>query len=120
MSTCSSFRFLPFGAGSKGGDLLYVTVLVTTDRTLTGRLQPDLGASKKYLRPDPSRPQSAGENGDRALMSPLLEDVAVPGENAGEFGIFRRCRPPGERADCGRLNGDGVGTDADGDLWLPL
>jgi len=116
ISRCSSFLFLPFGAGSKGGVLLYVTVLVTTDRTLTGRLQPVRGASKKYLLPDPSRPQSAGENGDRALIRPLLDDVAVPGEYAGDCGIFRRCNPLGDRADCGRLYGEGGGMDTEGDL----
>jgi len=46
ISEVSSLRFLPLGAGSKGGDLLYVTVLVITDRTLTDLEQALLGASK--------------------------------------------------------------------------
>ena len=46
ISDASNLRFLPFGAGSRGGDRLYVTVLVTTDRTLTGLEQALLGASK--------------------------------------------------------------------------
>lgn len=46
ISGCSILRFLPLGAGSRGGDRLYVTVLVTTDRTLTGLEQALLGVSK--------------------------------------------------------------------------
>lgn len=46
ISVAEIFRFLPLGAGSSGGDLLYVTVLVTTERTLTGLTQALLGASK--------------------------------------------------------------------------
>lgn len=63
ISVVSSLRFFPFGAGSKGGDRLYVTVLVTTDRTLTGLLHALRGASK-YLRVALSKLQSAGENGE--------------------------------------------------------
>jgi len=46
MSESPILRFLPFGAGSSGGDLLYVTVLVITDRTLTDLGQALLGVSK--------------------------------------------------------------------------
>lgn len=63
ISDASSFRFLPFGAGSNGGDRLYVTVLVTTDRTLTGFEHALLGASKNR-RVALSQFQSAGENGE--------------------------------------------------------
>lgn len=47
ISEASTLRFLPLGAGSRGGDLLYVTVLVITDRTLTGLEQALLGALSK-------------------------------------------------------------------------
>ena len=86
----SSFRFLPFGAGSSGGDRLYVTVLVTTDRTLTGLLQALRGGSKN-LRVALSMVQSAGENGeytalaDGRLLSVVRgEGPHVLGEYAGE------------------------------------
>lgn len=54
MSISPILRFLPLGAGSKGGDLLYVTVLVMTDRTLTDLGQALLGVSK-YRREALSR-----------------------------------------------------------------
>jgi len=63
ISVASSLRFLPLGAGSRGGDRLYVTVLVTTDRTLTGLVEALFGASK-YRRVALSQPQSAGEKGE--------------------------------------------------------
>jgi hypothetical protein len=63
MSVASSFRFLPFGAGSNGGERLYVTVLVTTDLTLTGFDTALLGVSKNR-RVALSGFQSAGENGE--------------------------------------------------------
>lgn len=90
MSIVSSFRFLPFGAGSSGGDRLYVTVRVTTDRTLTGLLHALRGVSK-YLREALSRLQSAGEKGEYArpaeetLLKPVRgEGPHVVGEYAGE------------------------------------
>jgi hypothetical protein len=63
ISVPSSLRFLPFGAGSRGGERLYVTVLVTTDRTLTGFVHALLGASKNR-RVALSQFQSAGEKGE--------------------------------------------------------
>jgi hypothetical protein len=63
----SIFRRLPFGAGSSGGDLLYVTVRVTTERTLTGLLQALRGASK-YFREALSKLHSAGENGEKTAL----------------------------------------------------
>jgi len=42
----STLRFLPLGAGSNGGDRLYVTVRVTTERTLTGLGHALLGSAK--------------------------------------------------------------------------
>lgn len=86
----SIFRLLPFGAGSSGGDRLYVTVLVTTERTLTGLLQALRGASK-YRREALSRLQSAGEKGEymalpegRLLKVVLGEGPHVLEEHAGE------------------------------------
>src|SRR5213080_4141823 len=73
-----TFLFLPFGAGSSGGVLLYVTVLVTTDRTLTGRTQALRGASK-YLWPLLSRAHSEGEKGDRMALMVALKGVSLPG-----------------------------------------
>jgi hypothetical protein len=65
---------------------LYVTVLVTTDRTLTGLLQALLGGSK-YFRVALSRLQSAGEKGEysallggRLLIVVLGEGPLVLGE----------------------------------------
>lgn len=119
-----SLRFLPFGGGPKGGDRRYVTVLVTTDLTLTGRLQPVRGASKKYLLPEPSNPQSAGENGDRALKA--LRVVAVLGEglmveeNAGECGILSLLRACVDVADSGLPVGDEGVMAIDGDRWSRL
>lgn len=85
-----NLRFLPFGAGSNGGDLLYVTVLVTTDRTLTGLMHALFGASK-YLRVALSTFQSAGEKGEYIILPVLMvlkavrgEGPQVDGENAGE------------------------------------
>ena len=86
MSETSSFLFFPFGAGSRGGVRLYTTVLVTTERTLTGRTVALRGCSK-YRRPLLSRFQSAGEKGDRAmaLVSPAVDIVAaLRGEPAGD------------------------------------
>ena len=73
------FLFLPLGAGSSGGVLLYVTVLVTTDRTLTGRTQALFGVSK-YRWPLLSRAHSAGENGDRMALNVELRGELAPGE----------------------------------------
>ena len=97
----SSFRFLPLGAGSSAV-LLYVTVLVTTDRTLTGRMQPLRGASK-YRCPLLSRFQSAGEKGER-LRPALMGDWALPAVNGGaewrgDWGMRRRRKP----AEVGRV-----------------
>jgi hypothetical protein len=63
ISVASIFRFLPFGAGSNGGERLYVTVLVTTDLTLTGFETALLGVSKNR-RVALSGFQSAGEKGE--------------------------------------------------------
>lgn len=63
ISEAPIFRFLPLGAGSRGGDRLYVTVFVTTDLTLTGLVHALLGVSKKR-RVALSQPQSAGEKGE--------------------------------------------------------
>lgn len=78
VGTYSSFLRLPFGAGSRGVRV-YVTVLVTTCLTLTGRWQPDRGGSR--YRVFPSRIQSAGENGER--IAPLFGEL-VDGENIGD------------------------------------
>jgi hypothetical protein len=65
---------------------LYVTVLVTTDRTLTGLLHALLGGSKYFLVAL-SRLQSAGEKGEysallggRLLIVVLGEGPLVLGE----------------------------------------
>ena len=69
---------------------MYVTVLVTTERTLTGLLQALRGASK-YLREALSRLQSAGEKGEymalpegKLLKVVLGEGPHVLEEHAGE------------------------------------
>lgn len=95
-----TFLFLPFGAGSRGGVLLYVTVLVTTDRTLTGRIEALLGVSK-HLCPLLSSAHSEGENGERMALTVALRGESVPGEQRGDGGIRNRLRPVGERADLG-------------------
>lgn len=100
------FLFLPLGAGSSGGVLLYVTVLVTTDRTLTGRTHALLGVSKNLI-PLLSRAQSDGENGDRMALIDALRGESVPGEQRGDGGIRKRLRPVGEQADLGWAKGDG-------------
>jgi hypothetical protein len=97
-----------------------VTVLVTTDRTLTGRIQVLLGASK-YLCPLLSRFQSAGENGERAMLA-LIGDCALPGvwrhaECKGDCGIRRRRRPAELGRVCAKAE-DGVGGAPLGDLAL--
>jgi hypothetical protein len=97
-----------------------VTVLVTTDRTLTGRIQVFLGASK-YLCPLLSRFQSAGENGERAMLA-LIGDCALPGvwsdaECKGDCGIRRRLRPAELGRVCAKAE-DGVGGAPLGDLAL--
>jgi hypothetical protein len=104
------FLFFPLGAGSSGGVRLYVTVLVTTDRTLTGRIQALLGVSK-YLVPLLSRAHSEGENGDRMVLNEALRGESVPGEQRGEGGIRKRLRPVGEQADLGCVKGDGGGIE---------
>lgn len=119
MSESLIFLFLPFGAGSNGVRL-YTTVLVTTERTLTGRVQALRGASK-YRWPVLSRFQSAGEKGDRAIVAldrAALEMFALLGESAdrGDCGIFKRLRVVGVRADCGRTKGDGGSAEPVGDL----
>jgi hypothetical protein len=119
ISGASSFRFLPLGAGSRAV-LLYVTVLVTTDRTLTGRMQPLLGASK-YLCPLLSRFQSAGENGERPMLA-LIGDGALPGvwsgaECKGDCGIRSRLKPAELARVCAKAE-DGVGGAPLGDLML--
>jgi len=120
ISGVSSFRFLPLGAGSRSV-ILYVTVLVTTERTLTGRTQAFFGASK-YLCPVLSRFQSAGENGERAILA-LIGDWALPGvfrdaEYNGDCGMRRRLNPVGVGCVCAK-DEDGVGgTAAPGDLTL--
>lgn len=86
-SSSSIFRFLPFGAGSRGVRL-YVTVRVTTDLTETGLTLVLLGDSR-YRRW--SSDQSAGENGDRAEVAIVL-GVSQPGEQIGEVAGIRRRR----------------------------
>jgi len=116
----SVFRFLPFGAGSRGGDRLYVTVLVTTERTLTGFGHALRGASKKRLVAL-SQFQSAGEKGE--YMPPVLmplravrgDGPQVEGEKAGECGMRSR------RKAVGFLRPYGVGgKELEGDLRLSL
>jgi len=107
----SSALFLfPFGAGSRAVRL-YVTVRVTTWRTLTGRAHALRGASK--CRAPPSSAQSAGENGDRTLMG-----ESVAGENNGDGGILSRRSDVGVvvRAERGRTNGEVGASAAFGDL----
>jgi hypothetical protein len=98
-----------------------VTVLVTTDRTLTGRAHALRGASK-YLLPLLSSVQSEGENGDRIALTVALRGESLPGEQRGEGGMRRRRSPVGDRADRGRAKGDGgtptAAADAGGDLWF--
>lgn len=73
----SNFLRLPFGAGSRGVRV-YVTVLVTTWRTLTERWQPDRGVrGDSCIRALLSRYQSAGEKGERMA---LLWGESVGGE----------------------------------------
>ena len=60
----SSFLLFPFGAGSKGGDLLYVTVLVTTDRTLTGFGHALRGGSKCFSCSAVDAPVGGGVRGE--------------------------------------------------------
>jgi hypothetical protein len=117
ISIASILRFLPLGAGSNGGDRLYVTVLVTTDRTLTGLGHALRGASKKR-RVALSQLQSAGENGEYMppVLMPLMavrgEGPQVDGENAGECGIRSRLKA------VGFLRPYGVGgRELEGDLW---
>ena len=116
ISEASNLRFLPFGAGSRGGDRLYVTVLVTTDLTLTGLGQALLGVSK-YRRVALSMFQSAGENGEQStplltlLMAVRGEGPQVVGEKAGECGMRSRLSAVGVL----RVYGVG-GTELDGDL----
>ena len=115
----SSLLFFPFGAGSRGvtGDLVYVTVLVTTCLTLTDLCVPDRGVSKCLVFP--SMAQSAGENGERiapllALLSTLLLGESVEGDQAGDWGIRSRRRAVGVRAEFGgRIKGEGgiIGAD---------
>lgn len=91
------FRLLPLGAGSRFGVVrLYVTVLVTTLRTLTGLEQALLGvvmASNIRLEL-----QSAGENGEYSALATLdiavRGDGPVVGEKTGECccGILNLCR----------------------------
>jgi len=111
MSVLSSLRFLPFGAGSKAGVRLYVTVLVTTERTLTGCVTALLGASK-YRRVALSIDQSAGENGENIMLFALIPVLGlgpqVLGEYAGDCGIRSRRRPTDVRREIGV-----GGTDAD-------
>lgn len=85
--TLSVFRRLPRGAGSRlGVVLLYVTVRVTTLRTLTGFEQ----ALRGVARVSKIRLvlQSAGENGEySALVTPDMAvrgEGPVVGENRGE------------------------------------
>lgn len=99
------------------GDLVYVTVLVTTCLTLTDLCVLDRGASK--CRVFPSTAQSAGENGDLialllALLSVQLLGESVAGDHTGDWGIRSRRRAVGVRAECGGLmNGEGgiIGAD---------
>ena len=99
------------------GDLVYVTVLVTTCLTLTALCVPDLGASKCLLFP--SIAQSAGENGERivlllALPSVLLLGESVEGDHAGDCGIRSRRKAVGVRAELGGLmKGEGGTIGAD-------
>lgn len=87
LAALSVFRRLPFGAGSRFGVVrLYVTVLVTTLRTLTGFGQALRGVViVSNIRLEL---QSAGENGEySALWTPdmaVLGDGPVVGENMGE------------------------------------
>lgn len=82
------FLLLPLGAGSRFGVArLYVTVLVTTLRTLTALGQALRGVAmvSNILLED----QSAGEKGEYralwALESPVLGDGPVVGEKMGEY-----------------------------------
>ena len=124
----SSRLFFPLGAGSRGvtGDLVYVTVLVTTCLTLTDLCVPDRGASKCLVFP--SITQSAGENGERialllALPSVLLFGESVEGDQAGDWGIRSRRKAVGVRAEFGgRMKGEGgiIGADCVFRLSRPL
>lgn len=115
-----AFLFFPLGAASSGGVLRYVTVRVTTDRTLTGRTTALLGASQ-YLFPLLSRVQSEGENGERMALSVELRGESTPGEQRGEGGIRSRLSAVGERVDFGYTKGDGgtvAEAEAGGDLCV--
>ena len=102
-------RFFPLGAGSSGviGDLVYVTVRVTTCRTLTGLLVADRGDS--YILLIFSGFQSAEENGDRREFKELqLCGDSEAGDQIGDCGILRRRSVVGVRAELGgRMNGEG-------------
>lgn len=98
LATLSVFRRLPLGAGSRCGAVrLYVTVLVTTLRTLTffGQALRGVVIVSNILL----ELQSAGENGEySALCTPDMAvrgEGPVVGEKIGEWacGILSRCRP---------------------------
>lgn len=74
MRNHSTRRFLPLGAGSSGvtGERVYVTVRVTTCRTLTGLCVAERGDS--YILLILSTFQSADENGDRIEWQLLWGD----------------------------------------------
>jgi len=83
------FLRLPFGAGSRFGVVrLYVTVLVTTLRTLTDLLQALRGVAIVSNILAEEFDQSAGEKGEyNALVTPdiaVLGDGPVTGEKIGE------------------------------------
>ena len=113
MRNHSTRRFLPFGAGSSGviGDRVYVTVRVTTCRTLTGLFVAERGES--YILLILSAFQSAEENGDRIEWQ-LLWGESDAGDHRGDCGILRRLRPVGVRAEFGgRMYGEGGMMGAD-------
>lgn len=80
-----------------------MTVLVTTDRTLTGFEQALRGPSKER-RVALSMFQSAGEKGEKTMLPALIplkavrgDGPQVVGEKAGEGGIRRRLKAVGVR-----------------------
>lgn len=80
--------------------LLYVTVRVTTSRTLTRLDRPLLASASQTL----GEAVGKGEMAELLPESALFGERIAAGEN-GDWGMYRR----GVRADCGRVNGDGGG-----------
>lgn len=87
------------------GDLVYVTVRVTTCRTLTGFCVAERGDS--YILLIFSAFQSADEKGDRIELQ-LLCGESEMGDHIGDWGMRNRRRAVGVRAEFGgRMNGEG-------------